>query len=224
MRGYSERLPAQVFRPSIVVGDERSGWTASFNVIYTPLRAYARGALPVVPARRSAPVDAVPVSYVARAILAWRRRRGPHLPPRRGARGRSVGELIGPVAICRPPLRVVPRRCTAAWCTRCCCAAPARRSATPGSGRRSSRTSPPRCAVRLRGHGGRAGATRGPGSAARGLLRAPARLRRRHELGTGAGRARSGARERRLARSLRGTGRSLTPPASLPAGSDRRRA
>src|SRR5688500_2069139 len=64
VRGYSERLPAQVFRPSIVVGDERSGWTASFNVIYTPLRAYARGALPALPARRSAPVDAVPVGHV----------------------------------------------------------------------------------------------------------------------------------------------------------------
>lgn len=63
-------LPVQIFRPSIVVGHERSGWTASFNVIYTPLRMYARGALPLIPARRSAPVDIVPVSYVARAILA----------------------------------------------------------------------------------------------------------------------------------------------------------
>jgi thioester reductase-like protein len=63
-------LPVQVFRPSIVVGHERSGWTASFNVIYTPLRMYSRGALPLIPARRSAPVDIVPVSYVARAILA----------------------------------------------------------------------------------------------------------------------------------------------------------
>ena len=63
-------LPVQIFRPSIVVGHERSGWTASFNVIYTPLRMYARGALPLIPARRSAPVDIVPVSYVARSILA----------------------------------------------------------------------------------------------------------------------------------------------------------
>jgi thioester reductase-like protein len=70
VRERGEELPAQVFRPSIVVGHERSGWTASFNVIYTPLRMYARGALPLIPARRSAPVDIVPVSYVARAILA----------------------------------------------------------------------------------------------------------------------------------------------------------
>ncbi len=70
VREHAERLPVQIFRPSIVVGDEESGWTASFNVIYTPLRAYARGALPLIPARPSAPVDIVPVSYVARSILA----------------------------------------------------------------------------------------------------------------------------------------------------------
>jgi thioester reductase-like protein len=68
--GYARFLPVQVFRPSIVVGDHRSGWTASFNVIYTPLRAYARGALPALPARRSAPVDVVPVDHVAGAVLA----------------------------------------------------------------------------------------------------------------------------------------------------------
>jgi thioester reductase-like protein len=95
VRRYTERLPVQVFRPSIVVGDEVSGWTSSFNVIYTPLQAYARGALPAVPARRSAPVDAVPVSYVARAILALA-----DAPPGQtwhlatGPRANTVGELI----------------------------------------------------------------------------------------------------------------------------------
>ena len=52
VRAHRARLPVQVFRPSIIVGDERSGWTPSFNVIYTPLRAYAAGTLPMVPARR----------------------------------------------------------------------------------------------------------------------------------------------------------------------------
>jgi long-chain acyl-CoA synthetase len=88
VREHGERLPVQVFRPSIVVGDERSGWTASFNVIYTPLRMYARGALPLIPARRSAPVDIVPVSYVARSILALE-----------GAgRGRTFNLVAGPDA------------------------------------------------------------------------------------------------------------------------------
>jgi thioester reductase-like protein len=58
-------LPLQVLRPSIVVGDSRTGWTASFNVLYGPLKAFARGGIPAIPARRSSPVDIVPVDYVA---------------------------------------------------------------------------------------------------------------------------------------------------------------
>jgi long-chain acyl-CoA synthetase len=57
-------------RPSIIVGDSRTGWTASFNVLYWPTRALARGAFPVLPARRSSPVDVVSVDYVADAIQA----------------------------------------------------------------------------------------------------------------------------------------------------------
>jgi long-chain acyl-CoA synthetase len=63
-----ERLPVTILRPSIVVGDRRSGWTASFNVLYAPLRAFARGLYPAVPAVRSAPVDVVSIDYVADAI------------------------------------------------------------------------------------------------------------------------------------------------------------
>jgi thioester reductase-like protein len=58
-------LPLQVLRPSIVVGDSRTGRTSSFNVLYGPLKAIARGAVPAIPARRSSPVDIVPVDYVA---------------------------------------------------------------------------------------------------------------------------------------------------------------
>src|SRR3954467_12784207 len=64
------RLPLQIFRPSIIVGERSSGWTASFNVLYAPLKAFARGALRVLPARRSSPVDVVPVDFVADAIFA----------------------------------------------------------------------------------------------------------------------------------------------------------
>lgn len=64
------RLPITVLRPSIVVGERGSGWTASFNVLYWPLRAFARGAYPALPARRDAPVDVVPVDYVADATFA----------------------------------------------------------------------------------------------------------------------------------------------------------
>ena len=63
-------LPATVLRPSIIVGDQRSGWTSAFNVLYWPLRAFARGLFTAVPAIPSAPVDVVSVDYVADAIHA----------------------------------------------------------------------------------------------------------------------------------------------------------
>jgi long-chain acyl-CoA synthetase len=63
-------LPVTILRPSIVVGDRRSGWTAAFNVLYWPLRAFARGLFPAVPAVPTAPVDVVSVDYVADAVYA----------------------------------------------------------------------------------------------------------------------------------------------------------
>lgn len=65
-----ERLPVTVVRPSVVVGERGTGWTASFNVIYGPLRAFAAGTYPVVPGRRGAIIDIVTVDHVADAILA----------------------------------------------------------------------------------------------------------------------------------------------------------
>jgi thioester reductase-like protein len=95
-RAVRERaLPLQVLRPSIVVGDSRTGWTSSFNVLYPPLRAFARGAIRALPARRGSPVDVVPVDYVADSVdrLA---REGPegtfHLVAGRNAT--TVGRLI----------------------------------------------------------------------------------------------------------------------------------
>jgi thioester reductase-like protein len=66
-------LPWTIARPSIIVGESTTGWTASFNVLYAPLRAFAAGAYPVLPARRRSPVDVVPVDYVADAVAALAR-------------------------------------------------------------------------------------------------------------------------------------------------------
>ena len=65
LRERGDGLPLQVLRPSIVVGDSRTGRTTSFNVLYGPLKALARGAIPAIPGRRGSPVDVVPVDYVA---------------------------------------------------------------------------------------------------------------------------------------------------------------
>jgi long-chain acyl-CoA synthetase len=63
-------LPVQIVRPSIVVGDTKSGWTAAFNVLYVPLRALVAGAVQSVPQQHDAGLlDVVPVDYVADGIL-----------------------------------------------------------------------------------------------------------------------------------------------------------
>jgi thioester reductase-like protein len=69
VRSHTE-LPTTILRPSIVVGDRVSGWTAAFNVLYWPLRAFARGLFTAVPAIPTAPVDVVSVDYVADAVHA----------------------------------------------------------------------------------------------------------------------------------------------------------
>jgi thioester reductase-like protein len=111
----ARRLPIQIFRPSIVVGEAASGWTPAFNVIYGPLKAYASGAaLPIMPGRRSAPVDVVPVDYVADAIFELMGRAdgaGATYCLAAGPQASSVGELaeLSAGAFERPqPLTVPP--------------------------------------------------------------------------------------------------------------------
>jgi long-chain acyl-CoA synthetase len=109
------RLPIQVFRPSIIVGERDSGWTASFNVLYTPLKAFNRGAFRAVPGRRSAPVDVVPVDYVADAIFELSNGPGSGLSTYHlvaGRRATTVGRLVGLSAAHfrrRAPLLLPPR-------------------------------------------------------------------------------------------------------------------
>ncbi|MGH2904102.1 MAG: SDR family oxidoreductase [Solirubrobacteraceae bacterium] len=95
--GARGRLPITVLRPSIVVGERDSGWTASFNVLYWPLRAFARGAYAALPARRDAPVDVVPVDYVADGAFALSQApeaEGATFHLTAGQRASSVGELV----------------------------------------------------------------------------------------------------------------------------------
>ena len=66
-------LPWTIARPSIVVGESTTGWTASFNVLYGPLRAFAAGAYP----------------GAARAPALAGRRRAGRLRRRRGRRARA---------------------------------------------------------------------------------------------------------------------------------------
>lgn len=63
-------LDVAVARPSIVVGESGSGWTSAFNVLYFPLRAFARGLLDVVPADPRGLIDAITVDAVVAGLLA----------------------------------------------------------------------------------------------------------------------------------------------------------
>ena len=70
LRERMGELPITVVRPSIVVGDSRTGRTFNFNVLYFPIKLIYRGLLPVVPGRRSTTLDIVPVDYVCDGLLA----------------------------------------------------------------------------------------------------------------------------------------------------------
>jgi long-chain acyl-CoA synthetase len=90
-------VPFTILRPSIVVGDRTSGWTAAFNVLYWPLRALARGLFEAVPASPSTPVDVVSIDYVADAIHALCESSGGlgatyHLTA--GAQASTLGEIV----------------------------------------------------------------------------------------------------------------------------------
>ena len=77
------------------MGDSATGRTSSFNVLYGPLKAFARGTIPAIPAERDAPVDIVPVDYVADRVhqLATRGPNGTfHLVAGRNAT--TVGRLL----------------------------------------------------------------------------------------------------------------------------------
>jgi thioester reductase-like protein len=105
-------LPVSVVRPSIVVGDSRTGWTSAFNVVYFPLQAFARGLTDAVPADPEALVDIVGVDHVADGILAALEAPQPiptlHLVA--GDRAARVAELAELAAryFDRPPPRLNP--------------------------------------------------------------------------------------------------------------------
>ena len=117
VRAHRRRLPIQIFRPSIVVGERPTGWTASFNVLYAPLKAFSRGEYIALPGSPTAPVDVVSVDYVADAIFELANGPAPdgaaetyHLVA--GRRATTVGRLVELSAGYfrrRPPLLLPPR-------------------------------------------------------------------------------------------------------------------
>jgi thioester reductase-like protein len=106
-------LPTRVMRPSIIVGDRDTGWTAAFNVLYWPLRALSRGVFAAIPAYPGSPVDVVSIDYVADAVYALCDDAGDdgetyHLTA--GPQASTMSEICGIASryFRRPAPRVVP--------------------------------------------------------------------------------------------------------------------
>lgn len=69
VRNSMDRVPATIVRPSIVIGDSRTGRTTTFNVIYLPLRLFHRGLLTALPGSPDTLLDLVPVDWVDDVIV-----------------------------------------------------------------------------------------------------------------------------------------------------------
>ena len=70
VRDAAGSLHTTVYRPSIIVGDSRSGRTRHFRVLYDPFKWVIYGKTSLLPCRPEVRVDVVPVDFVADALVA----------------------------------------------------------------------------------------------------------------------------------------------------------
>ena len=68
VRRMTDELPLIILRPSIVTGGSITGRTLAFNALYTPLKWICRGSIRLIPGCAKAPLDVVPLDFVADAI------------------------------------------------------------------------------------------------------------------------------------------------------------
>jgi long-chain acyl-CoA synthetase len=70
VRNVADWMPVTIFRPSIVIGESKTGKTTLFNVIYIPLRLLHKGMIGYVPAPPETLLDLVPIDWAAEAMTA----------------------------------------------------------------------------------------------------------------------------------------------------------
>ncbi len=63
-------LPVTIFRPSIVVGDSKTGEVSEFNVIYPFMKLFAHGILKQLPTRLDNSFNIVPIDFVVQGSMA----------------------------------------------------------------------------------------------------------------------------------------------------------
>lgn len=61
-------VPHTILRPSVVIGDSRTGYITSFQGFYLAVRAILKGVVPLIPFDPAWPIDFVPADIVADAI------------------------------------------------------------------------------------------------------------------------------------------------------------
>ncbi len=62
-------LPISIFRPSLVVGDSKTGAIRTFNTVYYMIKLYMTGHLRLAPASPALKINIVPVDYVADSVV-----------------------------------------------------------------------------------------------------------------------------------------------------------
>ena len=96
---FARGLPVVIFRPSVTVGDSKTGRISSFNLFYQVIRVLGSGMLSHWPDLRQRKVNIIPVDYVARAIrrglrLAWSLGQCFHLVSRNGCLLHDLYEIL----------------------------------------------------------------------------------------------------------------------------------
>lgn len=69
VRQSQGEIPITIYRPSIIIGNSRTGETGNFKAFYWPIRVYALGQMKVLPGLASCLIDLVPVDYVAASVI-----------------------------------------------------------------------------------------------------------------------------------------------------------
>jgi thioester reductase-like protein len=98
VRSLMTSLPITILRPSIVVGDSRTGRTVTLNVLYTPLRLICKGVVRDLTCNPATRLDVVPLDYVASAtvrIVFQSSSIGKTFHITAGSSAPTVGEIVG---------------------------------------------------------------------------------------------------------------------------------
>jgi thioester reductase-like protein len=67
-RYRSKGVNVNIFRPSIIVGDSKTGYTINFKVVYQPIHIFSLGIYKQIPAKGNIKYNIIPIDYLSEAI------------------------------------------------------------------------------------------------------------------------------------------------------------